>query len=205
MTTRKVLRVAVPAVAVGAGVFLYKSPGAVRSLQFWVAIGPTIVEYQGIKAKGWLDDIDEQQLQRRKAVFHERTAGKAVDIILELGGIYVKLGQLVSTIGVGIFEDSYIDAFAILQDGVPPRSFEEIRRIIEEDVGAPLEELFCQFDSVPVGAASIAQAHRAVLADGSPVIVKVQYPEVALHYKYDFDNLEFAMRWLFPENLQVGE
>jgi hypothetical protein len=146
-----------------------------------------------------------RELPRLKAEFHKRTSEKAVDIILSLGGIYVKLGQLLSTIGAGIFEDDYISACAMLQDGVPPRSFEEVKQIIEESVGVPIEELFCEFDAVPVGAASIAQAHRAVLVDGSPVIVKVQYPEVALHYKYDFDNLEFVVRWLFPENLQLVE
>ena len=119
------------------------------------------------------------------------------------GGIYVKLGQLISTIGAGVFEEAYIDALAPLQDGVPPRSLSEISDIIEKDVGMPMSSIFMEFEETPVGAASVAQAHRAKLLDGRDVIVKVQYPEVAQHYKADFDNLEALAAWLTPENVPL--
>ena len=65
-------------------------------------------------------------------------------------------------------------------------------------------KLFVFFDPQPVGAASIAQAHRAKLAGtGDEVVVKVQYPEVAALYEADFDNLERVTAWLMPENLAL--
>lgn len=105
--------------------------------------------------------------------------------------------------GAGILDEAYIQALRPLQDGVPPRSLEEVSRIIERSVGMSMDELFISFDPVPVGAASIAQAHRATLADGREVIVKVQYPEVATLYQADFDNLEIVTRLLFPENISL--
>ena len=79
------------------------------------------------------DRCDEQELDDRKSAFHRRTAERSVDIILRLGGIYVKLGQVISTLGAGIIEDTYITALRPLQDGVPPRSLEAVSAIIEAD------------------------------------------------------------------------
>ncbi|KOO31653.1 ABC-1 domain-containing protein [Chrysochromulina tobinii] len=107
--------------------------------------------------------------------------------------------------GAGILEDVYIQALRPLQDGVPPRSLAEVSAIIEADIGVPMAELFISFEPRPVGAASIAQAHRATLIDGRKVIVKVQYPEVPALYAADFDNLELVTRLLFPQNLPLIE
>ena len=175
-----------------------------RSVSFWSTIAPFVVEFEAIKARAkWWDRCSDQELEARKASFHKRTAERAVDIILSLGGIYVKLGQLISTIGAGIVEDDYITALRPLQDGVPPRSLAEVSAIVEAAVGLPMAEIFESFEAAPVGAASIAQAHRATLLGGQQVIVKVQYPEVAELYDADFSNLEVVTRYLFPENVQL--
>ena len=220
--------------AAGATGLVYAySPGMRRSVTFWSTVAPFVVEFESIKARAkWWDRCSEEELEARKAAFHQRTAESAVDIILSLGGIYVKLGQLISTIGAGIVEDTYITALRPLQDGVPPRSLAEVSAIVEASVGLPMAEIFESFDAAPVGAASIAQAsmpnsrlvlpttyyllpttcylllttfaqaHRATLLGGQEVIVKVQYPEVAALYDADFSNLEVVTRYLFPENVQ---
>jgi aarF domain-containing kinase len=103
-----------------------------------------------------------------------------------------------------VLQDAYITALRPLQDGVPPRSLSEVSKIIEASVGASMAELFESFDPQPVGAASIAQAHRARLAStGEEVVVKVQYPEVAALYEADFLNLERVTAYLMPENLAL--
>jgi hypothetical protein len=150
------------------------SPGARRSLVFWTTVAPFFAEYQLVKARARLEECDEEEIQSRVSAFHKRTASRAVDVILQLGGIYVKIGQFASTMGAGILEEEYIEALKPLQDGVPPRSLAEVSAIIESDVGATMDELFLSFDPIPVGAASIAQAHRATLRDGREVIVKIQ-------------------------------
>ena len=189
-------------VAGATGLVYAFSPGMRRSVSFWSTVAPFVVEFESIKARAKWDRCSDQELEARKASFHQRTAESAVDIILSLGGIYVKLGQLISTIGAGIVEDTYITALRPLQDGVPPRSLAEVSAIVEASVGLPMADIFESFDAAPVGAASIAQAHRATLLGGQEVIVKVQYPEVAELYDADFSNLEVVTRYLFPENVQ---
>ena len=160
----------------GAGVFgvaYASSPGFRRSLTFWTTVAPFFAEYEAIKAKAWWEQCDNTELQSRITDFHVRTAQRAVDVILQLGGIYVKIGQFASTMGAGILEDVYVQALRPLQDGVPPRSLDEVQTIIELSVGMRMSELFQSFEPQPVGAASIAQAHRATLLDGREVIVKV--------------------------------
>ena len=166
-------------------------------------MAPFFGEYQLVKARAKWDQCEQRDIEARIAAFHKRTASKAVDVILQLGGIYVKIGQFASTMGAGILEDEYIQALKPLQDGVPPRSLEEVSRIIEGSVGHSMQELFLSFDPIPLGAASIAQAHRATLHDGREIVVKIQYPEVASLYEADFDNLEVVTRWLFPENVPL--
>ena len=181
------------------------SSGFRRSVHFWSAVAPFFAEYQVIKLRARWERSEADDVRARIDDFHQRSAGKAVAVILALGGIYVKIGQFASTMGAGILEDAYIQALRPLQDGVPPRSLAQVSAIIEASVGLPMESLFSSFDPLPVGAASIAQAHRATLLDGREVIVKVQYPEVADLYTADFDNLELVMAYLFPQNMAQVE
>ena len=92
-----------------------------------------------------------------------------------LGPAYIKLGQIISS-GRGLFPEELVDEFKKCRDQVPAISFEAVRRVVESDLGQPLEAVFSEFDRVPLAAASIAQVHLARLTDGTPVAVKVQYP-----------------------------
>ncbi|UJR83320.1 Hypothetical protein I5071_53880 [Sandaracinus amylolyticus] len=94
-----------------------------------------------------------------------------------LGPIYVKLGQLVAS-GEALFPERYSEAFRTLLDRVPPFSYDEVERIVREDLGKGTHELFAELDPKPLAAASIAQVHAAKLADGREVVVKVQRPGI---------------------------
>ena len=177
-------RVGVSAVATvcgGFGVVYVSSPGFRRSVRFWGAAAPFIIEYEVVKIRAYADGASEDETNRRISDFHQRTAARAVDIILELGGIYVKIGQFASTMGAGILEDAYITALQPLQDGVPPRPLEEVVAIIEGSVGLPMSVLFSSFDPKPLGAASIAQAHCATLQDGRKVYTSWDKQAWAVH------------------------
>mmetsp|Transcript_1490 Transcript_1490/g.4730 ORF Transcript_1490/g.4730 Transcript_1490/m.4730 type:complete len:415 (-) Transcript_1490:422-1666(-) len=141
-----------------AGAAYAVSPGFRRSVCFWSTVAPFVGEYQSIRLRARWERWEPSELEAAQQHFHHRSALRAVDVILRLGGIYIKIGQFASTMGAGVLEDAYIQALRPLQDGVPPRSLTEVRRIIEADIGVPMEELFSSFDPEPVGAASIAQA-----------------------------------------------
>eukprot|EP00560_Eucampia_antarctica_P005577 CAMPEP_0197842262 /NCGR_PEP_ID=MMETSP1437-20131217/46641_1 /TAXON_ID=49252 ORGANISM="Eucampia antarctica, Strain CCMP1452" /NCGR_SAMPLE_ID=MMETSP1437 /ASSEMBLY_ACC=CAM_ASM_001096 /LENGTH=675 /DNA_ID=CAMNT_0043452119 /DNA_START=40 /DNA_END=2067 /DNA_ORIENTATION=+ len=204
-----------------------------RTVQFWKGAAPLALEYKLIQLKAkYMDGIDVGEIEncppeyhQRIKQYHIRTAPKAVTLIIELGGIYVKIGQVVSTIGSGILDDSYITALQPLQDGVPARDYEQISSIIEKSTGRKMDDLFVHFEQIPIGSASIAQAHRATLRPlsvsnqdtqnnsydemgmeyyaGEEVVVKVQYPEVAEQFNADFNNLELLVRIFMPTAIDL--
>ena len=95
----------------------------------------------------------------------------------DLGPAFVKLGQILAT-RVDLFEPEWIAEFGKLQDRAPPAERDAVRAQLAEDLGAPPEEVFAAFDSEPIAAGSVAQVHRATLADGTPVVVKVRRPGI---------------------------
>ncbi len=128
------------------------------------------------------------RLRRRKAGSHERlTPGARVrQAFEELGPTFVKLGQVLSTRPDLIPADIAGDLEG-LQDKVPTESFEDIRRIVEKDLGRPLETVFASFEKEPMAGASIGQVHRAVLRSGEEAAVKVQRPDIARRIETDLE------------------
>src|SRR3954469_491756 len=104
--------------------------------------------------------------------------------IIELGTTFIKLGQMLSTrpdiVGWDIAEE-----LARLQEGVPPDPPEVAMATISAELGKPVEELFAEFDPIPMASASIAQVHGAILKDGTCVVVKVQHPHIESRIRAD--------------------
>jgi len=121
------------------------------------------------------------------------TAQRVRLMLQELGPTYIKLGQILSSRRDILPRDWTIE-LSKLQDEVPAFPFEDVRDIIEEDLGAPLEELFIDFDPQPVAAASIAQVHRATLPDLNPVVVKVRRPKITTQVQSDMEIIRDAVR-----------
>ncbi len=99
------------------------------------------------------------------------------NILVGLGPVYVKLGQLLST-RPDLLPADYIEELSTLQDAVPPVPWSEIEVVIRQQLKRPLEETFATVNVIPVAAGSIAQTHRATLADGREVALKVQRPGI---------------------------
>ena len=93
----------------------------------------------------------------------------------DLGPTFIKLGQILAT-RVDLFSPHYIAEFEKLQDQAPPVPFEDLLAQIEEDIGGSIDEIFSEVDRQPLAAASIAQVHKAVLKDGTQVILKIRRP-----------------------------
>jgi len=106
----------------------------------------------------------------------------------ELGPIYVKLGQILSTRRDLIPED-IANEFAKLQDAVAPFSGKVARKIIEDTYECDLNEVFLEFDETPLASASVAQVHRATLKDGRDFIIKVIRPDIETLIRKDLNLL----------------
>lgn len=108
-----------------------------------------------------------------------------------IGPAAIKLGQALATRPDIVGEDVARNLLS-LQDDLPPVDFALIRREIEASFGRPLESLFASVDEVPVGAASIAQVHKAVTTEGRTVAIKVQRPGIRDRLARDIETYEWA-------------
>jgi len=111
----------------------------------------------------------------------------------ELGPVYVKFGQILST-RRDLLPLDIADELALLQDQVPPFPGEEARKIIEEALGEPVDTVFASFDIQPLASASIAQVHPATLHDGRKAVVKVVRPGIEKQLRKDIDLLKAIAR-----------
>jgi ubiquinone biosynthesis protein len=111
-----------------------------------------------------------------------------------LGPTYIKLAQIISG-GEGLFPTELVAETKKCRDQVPAETWESVRAVVEEDLGRPIPELFSHFEQTPLAAASIAQVHRATLATGEDVVVKVQRPTVARLVRQDLR----VMAWVAPK------
>ena len=126
--------------------------------------------------------------KRREQIEKHSRAERVRMAVEELGPTFIKLGQILST-RPDLVPLEYAEELSKLQDHVPPFSYDEVRTIITKELGGTPEELFAGFETEPLAAASIGQVHRARLADGDEVVVKVQRPGIQKIVEVDLEIL----------------
>ncbi|MGK6320577.1 2-polyprenylphenol 6-hydroxylase [Sphingomonas sp. DT-204] len=119
------------------------------------------------------------------------TVPRYADAFQAIGPAAIKLGQTLATRPDLVGEEAARDLMR-LQDALPPVPFEAACRVMESSLGRPVGELFASIEDVPIGAASIAQVHRAVTTDGRRVAVKVLRPGVEAEFTRAIDTYEWA-------------
>ncbi|MBD2014006.1 AarF/ABC1/UbiB kinase family protein [Microcoleus sp. FACHB-53] len=146
----------------------------------------------------WLDNkpwsypggiTDEKRARRRrtKAIWIRET-------FLDLGPTFIKVGQLFST-RADLFPSEYVEELSKLQDRVPAFRYEQAEVIIKQDFGKSVTELFCNFEPIPLAAASLGQVHKAQLQSGEEVVVKVQRPGLKKLFTIDLQILKGIARY----------
>jgi predicted unusual protein kinase regulating ubiquinone biosynthesis (AarF/ABC1/UbiB family) len=132
---------------------------------------------------------ERRQLQAAEQIF---------EVLGQMKGAAMKVGQVASFVDTGAFPPEFQEQvqakLAELREAAPRVPFERMRKVIEDDLGQPLESAFAEFREEAVAAASIGQVYRARLDDGRDVAVKVQYPGVARAVRADLQNLGLIMR-----------
>ena len=109
----------------------------------------------------------------------------------EVGPAFIKFGQLLSS-REDIFHPSFIEEMRMLRDQVRPIPFAEVMPVIEKSLGKKIEEIFSFVDHNAIGTASIGVVYRAVLLDGTPVVIKVRRPGMKKKLKLIF---QFSCFW----------
>ncbi|MBJ7332192.1 MAG: AarF/ABC1/UbiB kinase family protein [Solirubrobacteraceae bacterium] len=151
----------------------------------------------GTKAANVVRDEDASAAANKRAALE--TADRMVTVLGTMRGAAMKIGQTLSVIDIGAFEDDEVRAefqakLAKLQSMAPTVSFDQMRKVIEDDLDAPLDAVFSTFDEEPIAAASIGQVYRATLLDGRDVAVKVQYPGIKEVVRADLKNVRLVLK-----------
>jgi ubiquinone biosynthesis protein len=136
---------------------------------------------------------------KRLMPLHIRNAERVRDAILELKGLFIKLGQILS-IFANFLPEPFKKPLESLQDQIPPRPMASVRARILMELGQPLENIFAYFDETALAAASIGQVHRARLPDGTEVVMKVQHADIELVAEVDLEIIRRLTRmaaWLY--------
>jgi predicted unusual protein kinase regulating ubiquinone biosynthesis (AarF/ABC1/UbiB family) len=159
-----------------------------------------LVAGQGLRWAGTSAANRFRSPERADEATGERAAALARELVAQLGqmrGAAMKLGQVLSTIDFTAIPEDDREEFkrtlSTLRDDVKPVPFKRMRKLVEEELGAPLGEVFAEFEEQAFAAASIGQVHRAVTQDGRRVAVKVQYPGVAEAVETDLRNMQVLL------------
>lgn len=155
-------------------------------------------DYVSMRARSVL--ADDERRQELAEQFQLRSAEQVADMLGGMKGALMKLGQMASYLDQGLPEPVR-EALAELQQNAPPMAPELVEQVIRAELGAAPEDVFAEWDPVPLAAASIGQVHRAVTRDGHAVAVKVQYPGVDRSVAADLESSDLLfnlMGMLFP-------
>ena len=133
--------------------------------------------------------------QRQQALLdtHIRNAVRIVESSKELKGAFMKLVQMLS-MRDDMLPAEALSVLSVVQSQVPPMAYAEIRAQVRRELGRAPEQLFRDFDEEAFAAASLGQVHRAVLKDGTEVVVKVQYPGVDETVEQDLSNIKALLQ-----------
>lgn len=161
---------------------IYSGPRRVRKAYWTAAV--VIFSYLWLNLKSKL--FSQAYYEKRILALHVRNAERVKTAILELNGLFIKIGQVLSILS-NFLPEAFQKPLEELQDKIPPRPFGQVRERIGRELGQPPEALFSRFDETPLAAASIGQAHRARLHDGTEVVVKVQHADIEQIARIDLE------------------
>ncbi|KAJ1913093.1 hypothetical protein H4219_005353 [Mycoemilia scoparia] len=156
-------------------------------------------------------DEERQEILKQRSIVHKRSAERVLEGMKRNGGVYIKLGQHLSAMSY-ILPPEWTETMEPLQDQCTPSSIASIDELFQKDLGQSIHEMFECFDPNPLGVASLAQVHKAILKDSHKhVAVKVQHPTVREFAQIDIATVtvlfqvihkafpEFKFMWLSDE------
>lgn len=175
-----------------------------RSANKWRFVRAYTTTFQVIFSYLWLfwkvKLLGKAYRDQKLAEVHTRNARRVYGTILQLQGLFIKVGQALS-IMANFLPEAFRAELEGLQDQVPPRPFEEIAGRIEQELEGTTDELFAHFEQIPIASASLGQVHEAETSDGRRVAVKVQHQDIDEIVRLDLKTIRRIMtivQWFVP-------
>eukprot|EP00933_Yihiella_yeosuensis_P017157 TRINITY_DN14410_c0_g1_i1.p1 TRINITY_DN14410_c0_g1~~TRINITY_DN14410_c0_g1_i1.p1 ORF type:complete len:579 (-),score=118.79 TRINITY_DN14410_c0_g1_i1:15-1751(-) len=194
------------ALAAGVGVMGYRLAepevaGLRRGAKFWKYALPIYREYR--LAEQELGKLPAKERRKKWDAIHQKYGPRILEMIQDLRGFYVKIGQVCST-RHDMFPKAWVDNLAQLQGEHPnllARPLSEIWPAVQKELGPELSMKIKKVDETPLGAAATGQVHGVTLKDGRKAVMKVQYPDVERFFRQDFANAKLFCALLQREHL----
>jgi len=166
----------------------------VRTIQVLIKLLPSVLALRRDRKK-WIHQ-EKKQLDLEQ---FRKNARKALDTFISLGPVYIKLGQWLSS-RADILPQPYLEELSKLQDSVPPASFDQVKPIIEKDLG-PINERFDDINTNSISGASLGQVYRGTIS-GQQIVIKVKRPGIEKVVEEDIKVLKkvlpLALRFVDP-------
>ena len=151
------------------------------------------LRWRWLRIKRW--HYGDEMMRGATHEFHLLAAHTMVNRAIRQQGLIIKTCQFLGS-RADILMEEYVETLSLLHDQVPPRPWTQMRPVIERELGGRIEDLYTEFDTEAVAAASLAQVYRARLHDGTSVAVKVQYPGIEEIVTSDLKNIRLlANAW----------
>ena len=174
--------------------------GVVRFGRTALTVAAIAADYK-ISLRGVLT-LTEEEVGKKYSEVHKRSANRLLDLCCANGGVFIKVGQHIGALDY-VVPPEYCSTLKVLHSKAPRSSLDDVKRVVKEDLGQSVEELFSEFEETPRGTASLAQVHKAVLREtGQVVAVKVQHRRVKKHSLVDMTTMDLLVRFvvkIFPE------
>src|SRR3954449_5025311 len=158
-----------------------------------------LVAGQGLRWAGTQAANRLRSDEKAEAATGERAAATARELVKQLGqmrGAAMKIGQVLSTVDFTAIPESEREEFkqtlSTLRDDVPPLPFNKVEKLLKDELGERLSDVFSDFEEDAFAAASIGQVHRATTVEGNRVAVKIQYPGIAEAVETDLRNMQMG-------------
>ena len=185
--------------------------GVERIIEYDKLAVPCAIEYKLLEAKCekfpnmpilsmFFPKVSIEEEQKQFEVLHRKYVKPMYDLHMKLGGFYYKSGQKTATNYAGVIPEIFVDAFQPFLNDIPARDPEEVRTVLEKELGKKREDIFSYWEEKPIGCASIGQVHRAILKkNGKKVVVKVQNPDAERTFRGDVFALKTIIDIFAPQ------
>ena len=162
-----------------------------RVLRIYLTTIRVLGSYLWLRLGRWA--MSPARYEERLVARHRRNARHVQQAIVQAGGLFIKVGQLISILS-NVLPPEFRGELESLQDRLPPRPYDEVVARIRAELGRSPEELFREIDPVPIATASLAQVHQAWLHDGRKVAVKAQHQDIERIAREDLELIRRILR-----------
>ncbi|KAL1455354.1 hypothetical protein WDU94_009454 [Cyamophila willieti] len=146
-------------------------------------------------------DPSSEEYKKLKSQIHKEAAEQLLELCKKNKGVYIKVGQHIGALEY-LLPKEYVETMKVLHSKAPISPMKDIHAVLKEDLGKDPSEIFASIEPIPMGAASLAQVHKATLHDGRQIALKVQHRKVRDNANIDITCMEalvHVVAWVFPE------